>query len=99
MSGVVIDRADSRGAAGRRGLDLADRCGGQCLPRQLYVSYTAGLTVFGGRPPASTSAAAVGAGRALARRVANEALPICGKCTVRGAARSRGVTLGSEIGR
>src|ERR1017187_8938299 len=95
MSGVVIDRADSRGAVGRRGLDLADRCGGQCLPRQRYVSYTAGLTVFGGRPPASTSAAALVASRAIARRVANEALPTCGRSTVRGAARSRGLTLGS----
>src|ERR1017187_7568062 len=94
MSGVVIARADSRGGAGRRGLDLADRCGGQCLPRHLYVSYTAGLTVFGGRPPASTSAAAVVASRAIARRVANEALPTCGRSTVRGGARGRGVTRG-----
>src|ERR1039457_2148967 len=95
MSGVVIDRADSRGAVGRRGLDLADRCGGQCLPRQLYVSYTAGLTGFWGRPPSTSAGAAGVASRAIARRVANEALPTCGRSTVRGAARTRGLTLGS----
>src|SRR5205823_3419481 len=62
----------------------------------LVPQSAAGFTTFDGCSPASTARTPSAATWAMRVRVATDALPMCGRRTVRGAASRRGCTSGSR---